>query len=129
MIIVKHKLKPKHRDISSCQKTGFDWQIYTKHQILVIIIFLDVVWYCTLSWLFSQLLIEYVWHHVGHCWSCSPSSVKSDKVFVIPLVCCTNLLILTIDAVKDKQKMRKWWGVPSTRNWEHIVFKFSYIID
>ena len=24
-------------DISSCQRIGFDWQIYTKHQILVII--------------------------------------------------------------------------------------------
>ena len=30
----------KKRDISSFQRIGFDWQIYTKHQIWVIIIFL-----------------------------------------------------------------------------------------
>ena len=47
----------------------FDWQIYTKHPILVIItFFVNVHWNSTftaLSWSFSQLFIKYVWHHVG----------------------------------------------------------------
>ena len=30
----------KKRDISSCQRIGFDWQIYTKHRIFVINTFL-----------------------------------------------------------------------------------------
>ena len=30
----------KKRDISPCQRIAFDWQIYTKHHILVIITFL-----------------------------------------------------------------------------------------
>ena len=62
----------KKRDISSCQRIAFDWQIYTRLQVLVIFTFLLMfieialsACFRAFSWSFSQLLIRYAWHHVG----------------------------------------------------------------